>query len=895
MKTGRFFLVGWIAAMVWLWAGPVHAEWIWVEGEKPAKQSMHRHPWWYDQVKKDQFSGGDFTSNFSEKERGEASYDVTATKAGAYEFWVRANPVQAALSYRLNGGEWKAIATDKDLVDTVNVAADGKADLRFLAWMKIGKIDLKAGKNVIDFRMESKNSNHGYLDCFVLSTEPLLPSGALKPAELARAATDLASGENGWLPFNPAEDPFTAEAALDLRGLNEKTAGEHGFVAVKDGRFVFSGNSQPVRFWAVNGVGATEREAMRKSARMLAKHGVNMVRLHGGMFDETGAVDPKRVQQAIATVEELKAAGIYSHFSIYFPLWFSPKADNPVLKGYDGKTHPFAALFFNADFQKLYQSWWTALLTTPGEKSGKRLIDDPAVASAEILNEDSYFFWTFNEKGIPDVQLRMVETQFAEWLKPRYGSLEKAFAAWNNLRVGRDAPGENRIGFRPLWNMFTDRTPRDQDTAAFLLESQTRFYREQIKFLRGLGFKGMITASNWITADARVLGPLERVSYAPGDFIDRHGYFGNDHKGDNAEWSVRDGHTYADRSALRFDPEEPGKAKQFDHPAEDVSYNGLPSMISETTFDRPNRYRSEAPLFYATYGALQDSDAIVHFALDTAQWHVKPNFFMQPWTLMSPAMMGQFPAAALIFRKGLIAPGEMMVDLNLRVEDLTHLKGSPLAPGAAFDELRLKDVPKGMPVTSTSLIDPLVHFVGRTNIQFVTDMKPSTIKDAKAFVDRAGQKVSSSNGQLVLDYGHGVLTINAPAAQGVCGNLKAAGKVATANLAVTSDLDLGHVVVVALDDKPLETSGCMLLQVMSEEQANGFRTQDAGNGSKKIVSIGRDPWMIRMMQGTVRLKRADAAGLKVTALDGNGYPGKTVGTAAEIKLEPGTLYYLIGK
>ena len=25
---------------------------------------MNRHPWWYDQVKRDHFSGGDFISNF---------------------------------------------------------------------------------------------------------------------------------------------------------------------------------------------------------------------------------------------------------------------------------------------------------------------------------------------------------------------------------------------------------------------------------------------------------------------------------------------------------------------------------------------------------------------------------------------------------------------------------------------------------------------------------------------------------------------------------------------------------------------------------------------------------------------------------------------------------------
>jgi hypothetical protein len=55
---------------------------------------------------------------------------------------------------------------------------------------------------------------------------------------------------------------------------------------------------------------------------------------------------------------------------------------------------------------------------------------------------------------------------------------------------------------------------------------------------------------------------------------------------------------------------------------------------------------------------LQASDAIVHFAFDGDRWSMKPGFFMQPWTLATPAMLGQFPAAALLNRKALVAPGE---------------------------------------------------------------------------------------------------------------------------------------------------------------------------------------------------------------------------------------------
>jgi hypothetical protein len=45
----------------------------------------------------------------------------------------------------------------------------------------------------------------------------------------------------------------------------------------------------------------------------------------------------------------------------------------------------------------------------------------------------------------------------------------------------------------------------------------------------------------------------------------------------------------------------------------------------------------------------------------------------------------------------------------------------------------------------------------------------------------------------------------------------------------------------------------------------------------------------------VKLRRSDAATLKVTALDGNGYPAGAAGTAAEIKLQPGVLSYAITK
>jgi hypothetical protein len=154
-------------------------------------------------------------------------------------------------------------------------------------------------------------------------------------------ARSQSSGANdGWFPFDPQRDQFT-ESPIDLRFLNEKFAGEHGFIEAKNGSFVHSGNNQPVRFWAVNGPSddASGRESLRRTARLLAKYGVNLVRRHGAVFNKDGETDPDAVKRAIAIVEAMKDEGIYTHLSIYFPLWFTPRADHPWLEGYDGKSY----------------------------------------------------------------------------------------------------------------------------------------------------------------------------------------------------------------------------------------------------------------------------------------------------------------------------------------------------------------------------------------------------------------------------------------------------------------------------------------------------------------------------------------------------------------------------
>ncbi len=85
----------------------------------------------------------------------------------------------------------------------------------------------------------------------------------------------------------------------------------------------------------------------------------------------------------------------------------------------------------------------------------------------------------------------------------------------------------------------------------------------------------------------------------------------------------------------------------------------------------------------------------------------------------------------------------------------------------------------------------------------------------------------------------------------------------------------------------------MLLQAMSEEKATAFQTEPLTNGVLRIKNIGRDPWLVKELHGTVQFKNPGAADFKIQPLDFNGYPAGQPGSGAEVKLAPGTLYYLV--
>jgi hypothetical protein len=813
-------------------------------------------------------------------------YDVAAPASGRYWFYVRKFWRHGPFRWRFDDQPWREVGRDVALLDSETLRTHVVAN-----WVFAGEVELAAGSRRLRVELQEKSGAAAF-DAFVLSRQPLIPRGGLKPGEKYDRAPE------GWFAFEPEADPF-GPSPMDLRGLNEKVAGENGFIQARGDQLVHGTTGKPVRFWAVNVGGSVARldnASLDHMARFLAKRGVNMVRYHGTVYQDHGAnvgqIDPAQIERVQYLVAAMKREGIYTTLSIYFPLWL--RLDQA--QGWPGykDQRPFGLLFFHPHFQRIYRGWWRELLTRPNPHTGIPLGKDPAVAVLEMVNEDSCLFWTFKPYDNPPApQMEILEKSFGAWLAKEYGSLQAAFDTWSGRPVRGDDAAAGRAGFMALYEIFTTRTRRAQDTAWFLARHQAAFFEQTQQYLkRELGFQGLIHASNWKAADARYLGPLEKYSNTFADLMDRHGYFGGRHEGDGASHSVRVGHRFADRTLSRFEPRDAAeRGHSFDSPLTEVTYDGKPSLITEIDWARPNRFRAELPLLAAAYGSLQGTDGFYFFALSGPDWS---STLHSKWHIETASALGQYPAAALMFRQGLVRAAPAVVESDLNLDDLRALRGGPVIEPQNLDPLREALIPAEATAEVPQLggIDPRAFYVGRVHTRFTTEPGRLRVADLSRYIDDNAKTIRSATGELFWDYDKGLVTVNAPAAQGATGFFRRAGRIELSDLTFTSDLDYGAILAVSLDGKPIATSGKMLLQVMSEDSNHGWQTASAA-GLQEIKSLGIPPIVVRNLTGAIQFRRPDANALTVTALDFNGYPRQKIGPAATITLLPSTIYYLI--
>lgn len=718
--------------------------------------------------------------------------------------------------------------------------------------------------------------------------------------------------------FDYSSDNFTKDAPLDLRFLNEKMAGEHGFIRQSvDGESFVRGDGQPIRFWATNVarmLSAKGYEETDRMGRFLSKMGFNMVRYHGSLppkakHSDIQSIDSTEMKTIWSFVAGMKKHGIYSTISPYWAHADFLGGNIPAewgLDGYVGHEELWGLIFFNDKLKDAYKHWVKVLYSTPNPYTGIPLKDDPALAIIQIQNEDGLFFWTMNKPKL--AFKKQIQVKFAKWLIKKYGSLANTSKAWNNEKLTGDNFAENVVDLYTTYDMTKEesgfKAKRLNDQVAFYAETQFNFNKEIYDFLKiDVGCKQLINASNWRTANTEKLNDLERWTHTPCDVMAANRYQETGHTGVNSGWQVRVGNFTGASSVLNNPHELAINIKQS---------KGHPFIISEGGWHFPNKYQAEGPFLISAYQSLSGVDAFYWYNMDDAGYTQDPYFrfncgidsvcTLRRWNLSTPASMAMMPANALIYRLGYIKQGKEMITEHRSLSEMISRKSPIISEESVFDPNRDSEF-SGFSSNEKNGLSPLSFLVGKIAVDFQSEQKKTFISPLlKKCIDLKEKEITSSTQELNLNYNTGICIENSPFTQGVAGFLNKKRTFQLKDVKIECDNEYATIQVVSMDKKPLSISSKILIQIGTTYKPTGWKETAAYllvDGKTKtrfeIQNTGDMPWQCANTNATIEIKNQKIN--KATLLNSSGYALRDINinsTKDRIKIQlPSNAMYVV--
>ncbi|ACB51880.1 unknown [Crocosphaera subtropica ATCC 51142] len=720
----------------------------------------------------------------------------------------------------------------------------------------------------------------GFLSSCQLQTHQLFKKEVITKAESINTINT-----DSW-SFEPQRDTYDKNSLLDLRYLNEKIAGETGFIRLSpSGEDFVKGNGESIRFWAVNSyVWRKSYQQLEDNARFLAKRGVNMVRWHGQIVDENDNktlknIDKKARQQLWQYVAAMKKEGIYLTLSPYYAHALKPQ-ENWQLP-HDSKNFS-GLLFFDPDLQKAYKNWLKELLIPVNPYTGIPLKDEAAIAIIQLQNEDSLLFWTF--KNIQGRDLELLTNQYRDWLINKYGSLEQVIKVWQGVSLKGENIKEGQLKFYEMWHLTQPENPnsgkgkRLADQTQFLTETMYNFNQEIKRFLREeIGAKQLINAGNWKTADPIKLNDAERYSYTATEVIGVNRYYnGGIHQGKHSGWAIINGDKFTNRSIL-FDP--------YSFPLNLKQVANHPIIIPESSWVPPLGYQSESPFLVSIFQSLTGIDGFYWFAMKEPQWRQpsSANGYLPSlgkWVINTPELLGNFPAAALMYRQNYIKEGETVITENRKLTELWNRQIPIISETKSFDPNRDQDSQNGN-TNIGNRIHPLAFLVGSVEVTYGNE-KSNKILDLKKYINEKDKIIRSITGEITWNYKQGICLLNTAKAQGVTGFLKGVGEIKLEDTRIKSNNQYATVIVLSMDNKPIKASEKILIQVGTIARPTDWKQQaitwkdKQGNLQQglKIIDYGKAPW--RLENNDIDLIINNPKLTQAIILDSNGLAKQTI-------------------
>lgn len=688
-------------------------------------------------------------------------------------------------------------------------------------------------------------------------------------------------------PMNPKRQP---KPLVDVgASLLHAPAGKHGFVQSKNGHFYFADGTQ-ARFWAVN-IHASNalfpsHDQAERVAETLARSGINLVRFHLTEYVLIDRDRPDRTTFLPDTDERwerfdyfvkcLKDKGIYILLDSVTGLSARGFSDVDVPHGSEyGAHHPWA--YFEPAFIELGKQYIKGLLTHVNRYTGKALKDEPAVAMLMLINEQTMFF-DWNSKPWPAHYQELLRKKFNAWLVETYGTREALAKAWTSpdglcaLKADED-PGAGTVNpvtvheIRNEGDWKTDRSPpRIRATIAFFRAVQTAWQKEMVGFIRSLGCVLPVADSN-IYYD---ISDLETQTMM--DYTSQNVYYDHVRRRKDKRSLNMANVPSVERNPLFG-------AGLIENAIAMVKLNTKPVTSTESNMMWPHEWRSSYFLSTASAAALQDWDAMCfycYFGGYGYDWDKADaaTAVLQPTVEFNdPALLATMPNAAIMYHRRDVAPGKNLVQVVPAQDDIYLANGS-LRNGAFplnyVPYVSRYEVAFGKPDGRAQAVigaSEKASFVfsratnKKSGIELAQELDESLKKQGLLAPDRGiqGDSLVSDTGEVIRDFGKGLLIVNTPRTQGFTGFPK--GELTFRDISVTSRTMFTTILVSSLDGAGLDTAKKMLLTVIARAENDKDNMQYASFVKAPNGMIRGEYLTVAHPQpglGTVRVEPTDA-------------------------------------
>ncbi|MDD1606846.1 MAG: hypothetical protein LUP96_09180, partial [Methylococcaceae bacterium] len=458
-----------------------------------------------------------------------------------------------------------------------------------------------------------------------------------------------------WLSVSDHDLSIQTGSALDFSALVETgIAGQHGrIIRGVNGHLAYADdpNTQRRFFCASQphgaGHGFPDHETADRYARQVRLHGYNVVRFHFVenelMSRRTQDFDfnPEQLDRFYYFTAALKREGVYwlmDAMSAWNGVYGDVSDDRWAFKH-----NVKLGVYFDNEAQAHWKKLVEQVLNKENPYTHLSPLQDPALMGVILVNEGGLNHQV-NLSTVDKADLDKVDQAFTQWLIVKYGSIDKALAAWG------ESSSSNTVIEVPTndWSY----SARVADSQRFYYETQKNTLQWMTNHLRGLGYQGLISSyDNWNNLQDSATRQLL-------EWVDMH-----DYQDEPSDW-VSAGSRLAQESSFT-------NHLAYIRDLASTRYWFKPFTVSE--YDQPfwDSSRYETGLAMGAYSSFQDWDLICRhsYAIELGyanKGDEKTHQAIYPFDIgMDPIGRAGETLAALLFARQDVKPALHKVDIQL--------------------------------------------------------------------------------------------------------------------------------------------------------------------------------------------------------------------------------------